>query len=41
MPKGSRRVTKEEWHKAGGLVNSKCWRRQLKSGQWAYYIMED
>ena len=30
-----------EWYNAGGLSNSRCFRKQLKSGAWAYYIVVD
>lgn len=32
------RVTKAHWYKAGGLSNPRCYRRQLKSGRWLYYM---
>lgn len=34
----SQRVTKAQWYEAGGFANSRCWRRGLKNGYWAYYI---
>lgn len=35
------RVTKREWYHAGGFTNSRCWRRQSKSGAWQYFINKD
>ena len=37
--RGSIKVTKREWYDVyGGLTNSRCWRRQNKSGVWSYYV---
>jgi hypothetical protein len=37
----SRRVTRAEWYAAGGLENSRCWRRQRKGGAWQYFILKE
>ena len=41
MTTGSERITKKQWYARGGLQNSRCWRRQLKNGAWAYYYVVD
>ena len=38
---GSRKVSKAEWNKAGGLRNSRCWRKADANGRWSYYMTKD
>ncbi len=37
-PAGAQRVTKREWYDLGGFANSKCFRKQARSGAWQYFI---
>ncbi len=38
-PAGARRVTKREWYDLGGFANSKCFRKQARSGAWQYFVV--
>ena len=35
-----RRISATEWKAAGGLHNSKLYRRQAPSGRWIYYVAD-
>jgi hypothetical protein len=36
---GSMRVSKREWYdRWGGFANPMCWRRQLRTGAWCYFV---
>lgn len=36
-----RRITKRQWYELGGFANSRLFRKQSRSGAWAYYQLID